>query len=115
MNNTNQTTIYHADLTGLRLSIYIKIPQPISDANAARKAEIKALLEPYSEYVAQLHKPVDTPEIQAIIDATDFGAIRSEFRRKAKKLGVPLSDGDFNVSIFSTDTMIELVAEVRRK
>lgn len=91
------TLKYHANVTQACLQIFIAYPEDLYLRISNREAAANAALVGFPEYHASLAKALDHPEYTAFAESLSWEEIRSEFQRKAKKLGYDLPTG-FGVS-----------------
>ena len=104
-----------ARINRAEISILVPVPDGIAEGVRAENEAVKALLKGYPHHAVTMIRVEDTPEYTAWFEALDFGPIRDELRRVAKKHDLPIPDGDFGVSCQLAPAGLVASVWVRRK
>lgn len=105
----------HANMTGCTLTIAVPYPDHIRQVVAEENCKILSDLAPHLDFTETQVRVKGHVLADDFVKSLDFKAVRAEFRRKAKKFGIDLPDGDFPVNINQLNERVELYVSWRKK
>jgi hypothetical protein len=87
-----------ARINQAELSVLVRVPETILEPMRARNEAAVKALQDFPEFSITLRRIDESSEYGKWFETLDFGPIRNDLRHLAKKIGLPLPEGDFGVT-----------------